>query len=204
VPLDFQDPAMRKSVVVTLILAAAACVADRSRDITPLARVAREGDVKAIAALAKAGQDPNAVDPGLNHWTPLLHAIHKNQPGSINALLAAGADVNRPSSAGTTPLLMAVGNGQTAIVRRLLDAGADPHVDGPEMLATAISGGALTDVEQPLLGRCNTDVVRMLLRRAPDLRLRPGVRARLALLVARWNNCDEAIRLVRGAANGAL
>jgi uncharacterized protein len=195
---------MRLFVLVASIAAATACTADRSHDLTPLAGVAREGNVTAIAALVKGGQDPNAVDPGLNHWTPLLHAIHKNQLGAVDALVAAGADVNRPSSGGATPLLMAVGNGQTAIVRRLLDAGADPHVDGPEMLAIAISGGALTDIDQPLLGRCNTDVVRMLLRRAPDLRLRPGVRARVAILFARWNNCDEAIRLVSRTAAGSL
>jgi hypothetical protein len=188
---------MRTFVVAAIVAAAAACAADRRREITALASAAREGDVTAIAAMVKAGQDPNSIDPGLNHWTPLLHAIHKDQRGSVEALLAAGADVNRSSPGGPTPLLMAVGNGQTPIVRRLLDAGADPHIDGPEMLATAISGGALTDIDHPLLGRCNTDVVRMLVKRAPDLRLRPGVRTRLAILFARWNNCDEAIRLAR-------
>jgi hypothetical protein len=194
-PLEPKDRPMRTSTLLALLAVAAACGATGGREITPLARVAREGNVVAIAAMVKEGHDPNGVDPGLNHWTPLLHAIHKSRTESVSALLAAGADVNRASPGGPTPLLMAVGNGQTAIVGRLLDAGADPHIDGAEMLATAISGGALTDIEQPLLGRCNTDVVRMLIRRAPDLRLRPGVRARVAIILARWNRCDEAIRL---------
>jgi hypothetical protein len=188
---------MRPSVILTLLTAVAACTANASREMTPLARVVREGNVPAIAALLKSGHDPNGVDPGLNHWTPLLHGIHKSQAASVQALLAAGADVNRAAPGGTTPLMMAVGNGQTAMVRRLLDAGADPHIAGAEMLATAVSGGALTDIEQPLLGRCNTEVVRMLLQRAPDLRLRPGARTRFAILVARWNRCDEAIKLAQ-------
>ncbi len=188
---------MRPSVILTLLTAVAACAANASREMTPLARVVREGNVPAIAALLKNGHDPNGVDPGLNHWTPLLHGIHKSQAASVQALLAAGADVNRAAPSGTTPLMMAVGNGQTAMVRRLLDAGADPHIAGAEMLATAVSGGALTDIEQPLLGRCNTEVVRMLLQRAPDLRLRPGARTRFAILVARWNRCDEAIKLAQ-------
>jgi uncharacterized protein len=203
-PLEPKDEVMRRSLLFAFLILAAGCNGRTNRKITPLARLAREGNVTAIAALIKAGQDPNGIDPGLNHWTPLLHAIHKNQAESVSALLAGGADVNRASPGGPTPLLMAVGNGQTPIVRRLLDAGADPHIDGAEMLATAISGGALTDIDQPLLGRCNTDVVRMLLRRAPDLRLRPGVRARMAIMFAHWNQCDEAVRLARGTSNGAL
>jgi hypothetical protein len=189
---------MRTCVALALLaLSTSGCGAGRSRAITPLAAAAREGNVAAIAAMVKAGQDPNALDPGLNHWTPLLHAIHKSQAGAVNALLDAGADVNRAAPGGGTPLMMAVGNGRKAIVRRLLDAGADPRADGSEMLAIALSGGALTDIDQPLLGRCNTDVVRLLLDRAPDLRLRPGLRTRLAIMMAHWNHCDDAIRLVR-------
>jgi hypothetical protein len=180
-----------------LLLAVAACAIDPDREFTPIARAAREGNVTAIAAMVNQGHDPNGIDPGLNHWTPLLHAIHKGQAGSVNALLAGGADVNRAAPGGSTPLMMAVGNGQTAIVARLLEAGGDPHIGGAEMLAIAVSGGALTDIEQPLLGRCNTDVVRLLLRRAPDLRLRAGLRTRLAIMVARWNHCDDALRMVR-------
>jgi ankyrin repeat protein len=174
-----------------------ACGGEAPREITPLAAAARDGDVTAIAAMARAGYDPNALDPGLNHWTPLLHAIHKGQPAAVTALLAAGADVNRGAPGGNRPLRMAVGNGRADIVSLLLEAGADPHVDGPDLLATALSGGALTDIDQPLLGRCNTDVVRALLTRAPDLRLRTGFRTRIAVLFAKWNHCSDALQMVR-------
>lgn len=182
---------------ITAALVLTACVGSSSREITPLAAAAREGDAASIAAMVKAGHDPNGIDPGLNHWTPLLHAIHKGRGGAVAALLAAGADVNRAAPGGSAPLLMAVGNGQADIVATLLTAGADPRTDGPELLATALSGGALTDIDQPLLGRCNTDVVRLLLKRAPDLRLRPGFRTRIAVLFAKWNHCNDALEMVR-------
>jgi len=181
---------------ITAALVLTACIGSGNREITPLAQAAREGDAASIAAMVKAGHDPNGVDPGLNHWTPLLHAIHKRQRSAVDALLAAGADANR-AAGGSAPLLMAVGNGQTDIVATLLTAGADPRADGPELLATALSGGALTDIDQPLLGRCNTDVVRLLLERAPDLRLRPGFRTRIAVLFAKWNHCNDALEMVR-------
>ena len=165
--------------------------------ISPLAIAARQGDVAAIAAAAAAGDDINAVDPGSNRWTPLLHAIHKGRRDSVTALIAARADVNRGAPGGLTPLMMAVGNGQTDIVRALLAAGADPGTEASEVLAVAVSGGALTDIENPLLGRCNTDVVRLLVKRTPGVRLPHSIRGRAALWIARLNHCGEVLSMVR-------
>ncbi len=166
-------------------------------DITPLARAARVGDVRAIAALAAAGHDVNAFDAGGNHWTPLLHAIHKGQASAVEALLTAGADVHRASPGHLTPLLMAVGNGQPQIVRRLLAAGANPRGDGPGIFTAAVAGGALTDIENPLLGRCNADVVRALLERDPTLRLPRSPRGHLALIFARLNDCGDVAQMAK-------
>jgi ankyrin repeat protein len=185
------------ALVVTCMLSAAlGCTTSAGLQLTPLASAARVGATTEIAALVAAGHDVNGVDPAGNHWTPLLHAIHKGQFRAVDALIAAGADVNRAAPGGFTPLLMAVGNGRADIVRRLLAAGADPGRDGPELLATAVSGGALTDIDNPLLGRCNTEVVQTLLHRAPDLRLEPNLRSRLALSFARLNDCADVLRLV--------
>lgn len=191
--------------LAAVLLLAAACGCGGPRpEFTPLAKAARRGDTAAIRSLAAAGQDVNARDRGGNQWTPLLHAIHKGQRGAIDALLAAGASVHGASSgqrgggdaaADLTPLMMAVGNGQADIVRRLLAAGADPRADGPAIFAVAVSGGALTDIENPLLGRCNVDVVRALLEHDPTLRLPRNGRGHLAVLFARLNHCDEVMRL---------
>jgi ankyrin repeat protein len=164
--------------------------------VSPISIAARTGDVDQIRALA-ATRNVNAFDPGRNHWTPLLHAIHKNQIGAIDTLIAVGADVNLASPGGRTPLLMAAGNGQADVVRRLLTAGANPRLAGDELFEVAVSGGALTDIENPLLGQCHTDVVRALLDRAPELRLRRNARGHLAIWFARLNNCTEVLALAK-------
>jgi ankyrin repeat protein len=174
-------------------------------DITPIARAARDGDIAAIEALARDGHDVNAADRGGNHWTPLLHAIHKRQPKAVEALLAAGADVHRAAGGvradgdlvRLTPLMMAVGNGQTGIVRRLLAAGADPRRDGAGIFALAVAGGALSDIENPLLGGCHTEIVRALLKRDPTLTVPSDARGHLSLLFARLNGCTEVVQLAR-------
>jgi uncharacterized protein len=195
-------PGMNATIVVVLGCAAALACGGSPPALTPLAGAARTGDVGRIASLAAAGHDVNAVDASGNHWTPLLHAIHKGQRGAVDALLAAGADVHRPaggrrSPGHLTPLLMAVGNGQSDIVRRLLAAGADPRGDGPGIFPTAVAGGALTDIENPLLGQCNADVVRALLERDPTLRLPRNTRGRLSLMFARLNHCEDVLRMVK-------
>jgi Ankyrin repeats (3 copies) len=181
-----------RAFLLACAMTAAACGGPRPGDITELAGAARNGDATRIRALAAAGQDPNARDRGLNHWTPLLHAIHKGRRDSVEALIAAGANVNagRP-----TPLMMAAGNGQADIVQRLLAAGADPQLHGQELLMIAVSGGALTDIENPLLGRCNTEVLRTLLQHSPGLRLADTMRTRMALWFARFNHCSEVLAL---------
>ena len=64
------------------------------RDTPPLVAAARDGNAAAVREIVKSGADPNAKYGALN-WTPLMHAIHKNQIGSVKALLDSGADVNR-------------------------------------------------------------------------------------------------------------
>ena len=182
---------------LTLGCAAAMACGGPMPHLTPRAHAARVGDVWMIATLAAAGHDVNGADPAGNHWTPLLHAIHKGHVDAVDALLKAGADVHRASPGHLTPLLMAVGNGQPQIVRRLLAAGADPRADGPGIFLTAVGGGALTDIENPLLGRCNADVVRALLESDPTLRLPDSPRGHLALMLARLNECHDVVQMAR-------
>jgi ankyrin repeat protein len=66
--------------------------------VPPLCLAARAGDTAGIAELVRAGADVNERG-GVNNWTALMHAVHKNQPGAVRALLGAGADVNATAGA---------------------------------------------------------------------------------------------------------
>jgi len=59
--------------------------------------------------------------------TPLLYAARAGCLGCVKAMLAAGADVDRPNPDGMTPMMMALDNGSPAVARYLLDRGANPH-----------------------------------------------------------------------------
>ena len=112
--------------------------------------------------LVEAGADPDRQDDGPNGWTPLLHAVHKDQPAAVRELIAAGAGVNRPAPNGLTPLMLAASQAEADIFMELLAAGADPHASKPSgetVLTHAVMGG-------------EPRIVRALMERAPDLRLR--------------------------------
>lgn len=185
-------------VTATLATGCSRSVPLPTAECAALVSASRTGDLATIQASMAAGVDPNTCKAGVNGWTPLFHAIHKNQATAVDALIRGGADVNRGTPS-FTPLMMAVGNGQLRITRRLLDAGANPRAvshDGATALSIAVSGGALTDIENPILGACHTELVRELLRRDPNLQLGDNLHARFARWTAWLNGCDEVTSIV--------
>jgi hypothetical protein len=164
-----------------------------------LGTAARASRLDVIAALHAAGADPNLRDPGGNRWVPLMHAVHKHQTAAVRALLDRQAKPDGPADLRLTPLMMAAASGQTDVARMLLDAGADPHRRTPDdasLVTLAVSGGALTDIDAPLLGGCHPDTVRLLKERAPDVVLDHSLRGRLAVLFARLNGCRQVLLLI--------
>jgi Ankyrin repeats (3 copies)/Ankyrin repeats (many copies) len=141
---------MRLFALFASAVLVAGCFAER-RDIPPLVAAACDGNAAAVREIVRSGADPNAKYGALN-WTPLMHAIHANQIGSVKALLDSGADVNRTGDDETeprtkqrnvTPLMMAAGYGYTPIVDLLLRRGADPAPadgDGNRALDYALTG----------------------------------------------------------------
>ncbi|HEV7919188.1 MAG TPA: ankyrin repeat domain-containing protein [Thermoanaerobaculia bacterium] len=124
---------------------------------------ARGGDVRALQGALARGASPNAIDDGPNGWTPLLHAIHKGQAGSVTALLDAGADPNRSSREGTTPLTMAAGYGYAPIVREPLHRGADPslaNARGETARDLALTG--VTDIDRFTYFSCQDETAALL------------------------------------------
>lgn len=118
---------------------------------------------RVVALLVEAGADPNAHDPNRSLAdTPLTSKAHRGKTACVEALLAAGADIEERDKQGMTPLLLAVAGGHLPCVRALLAAGADinrPDPFGNTPLMTAFSHRRLP-------------VFRELLRAGADVTLR--------------------------------
>jgi ankyrin repeat protein len=161
---------------------------------------ARHGAADVIALLAGRGVDVNERDAGRNRWTPLQHAVHTQQPAAVRALLEWGADPNAVEAEGQlVPLLMAAGGAKPEIIELLLQYGANPRYVGEwgdTPLTRAVSGGAMTDIDAPLFGRCRVANVRALLAADPELRLPDSKEGRRAIWWARVHDCEEVLQLV--------
>ncbi|WP_030719328.1 ankyrin repeat domain-containing protein [Streptomyces sp. NRRL F-2580] len=97
-----------------------------------------------IRTLVEAGADPGARFVGAHAETPLRWAASNDDVAAVDALVAAGADVNAPGAVlgGGTPLTDACGFGQRRAARRLLVLGARPD------LQDAAALGLLDAVEE--------------------------------------------------------
>src|SRR5882724_6905676 len=163
---------MKKLLHFTLILGASACISCTLHPVSEFIAAARSGNVQALRAALANRSDPDERG-GVNNWTVLMHAIHKNQPGSVHVLLEGGANPNAKAGKGVTPLIMAAGYGEARIVEDLLTHGADAKASdeagfGP--LDAAVGGSA--DIDRPTVGKCQDETVRVLLKHAPEIQLR--------------------------------
>lgn len=70
--------------------------------------------------------EPRAQYRPVGGLTALLYATRDGCFECVEALLAAGADVNRPTPDGVTPLMLALDNDHNEVAKLLLDRGANP------------------------------------------------------------------------------
>jgi len=151
---------------------------------TALILAARAGCVPAIVTLLRHHADPN-LRGGVNDWTPLMHAVHKNQWGAARALLDGGAQVDSRGRSGETALMMAAGYGYTPLVELLLERGANPRAETPygyNVLAAALGG--VPDIDHFTMGSCQAATVEALKRKDPSLHLPNNLWARVAQVSA--------------------
>lgn len=90
-----------------------------------------------VEGSASVGDDPAEAD--VAPVTPLLHAAWAGEVAAVQALLAAGADPNRPGPFGLVPLHAAAGGDREEVAALLLPVTALPvpgGVDPPSALAT--------------------------------------------------------------------
>ncbi len=185
---------MRQIATSLFVILLGAC--QGSHSTRGLVGAARAGDTAHIRAVAAAG----GLDApsGGNGWTPLMHAIHKNQVGSVAALLDRGADPNVRGENGSTALMMAAGYGYTDIVAVLLRRGANPALKttgGETALDWALSGA--NDIDRFTVLQCQDETVRALHASAPHIR--PTASARR---IASLKRCPS-LRLWAGTPPGA-
>jgi ankyrin repeat protein len=72
--------------------------------------------------------EPRAQYRPVGGLTALLYAARSGCDGCIEAMLAAGADINLPTPEGVTPLMIAIDNDHNDAAKLLLDKGANPNV----------------------------------------------------------------------------
>jgi uncharacterized protein len=99
-------------------------------DLTELL-IEHGADVRARAAAndwgAQISSEPRAQYRPTGGLTALLYAARSGCAGCVQAILAAGEDVDRPTPDGVTALMLALDNYEFDTADLLLDAGANPH-----------------------------------------------------------------------------
>jgi ankyrin repeat protein len=168
---------------------------------TALIWAARSGSVEAMEVLLDAGADVNLPGTTGDDWdaTPLQHAILARQPAAVRLLLDRGADLNRGARGSLTPLFLAAGDTDPAILKLLLAHGADPSVEdenGATPLSRAVSAGTFSGPDRPMFGGCRVETVRALIAHDPALRLKRNSAWNDAIWWARFQRCEEVLRLI--------
>ena len=72
--------------------------------------------------------EPRAQYHAYGGLTPLLYAARGGCYACVEALVAAGADVNLPTPEGVSPIMVALDNGHNGVARLLMERGGNPHV----------------------------------------------------------------------------
>jgi ankyrin repeat protein len=91
-------------------------------------RAAREGDIRTLERMARAGYDVDKPD-GYGQ-TALMRAAHAGQRETVEWLIARGADLDRTAKSSLSALMLAVIAGHPQIARLLAEAGADTTLRG--------------------------------------------------------------------------
>jgi hypothetical protein len=171
--------------------------------ITPLMTASRRGDLAVMTALIDAGADINRQDQWVNGWTPMLHALHKQQRKAVALLLERGANPNQAGWSGETPLMFAALDNDTETMSLLLARGARATArsrSGESALDIAVAGGAFADpTDRSWLGGCYPKAVRLLLEADPTLKMRDGFGPLSARWWARMKGCSETLALISSA-----
>lgn len=124
------------------LLAARGAELNASTDVVKLEAAKLDDDGNPIP-VKKGDETVTGGNSFMGGMTALLFAARDGNREAVQALLAAGADINRVSGGEhSTPLVIAVANGHYEVAKALLDHGANPNlanIDGLTPLYAAIN-----------------------------------------------------------------
>src|SRR6476646_8483026 len=112
--------------------------------MTAIHWAAEHGDSAMTMTLIRANADVKATTR-IGYYTPLQLASRTGSPAVVRALLAAGADPNRPDANGATALHLAAAAGNPDAVAALLEKGANPNARESEWGQTPLFFAAEND-----------------------------------------------------------
>jgi ankyrin repeat protein len=147
--------------------------------------LAKGADIKPRAAYtdwpSQITSEPRAQYRPTGGLTALLYAARDGCGDCVDALIAAGADVNLPTPEGVTPLMIALDNDHNDVARLLLDRGANPQIwdwwgrtalyvaiDRKELNASGTRGGRGGNVPA-VPGGSSMDIINALLAKDIDI-----------------------------------
>ncbi|MCW6008059.1 ankyrin repeat domain-containing protein [Micromonospora sp. CPCC 205371] len=114
----------------------------------PLHHAARQGSAEVVAELARLVDDVDAVDDGR---TALWVAVNEDKPDNARALVAAGADPERPMMAGWSPARLSL----TGSTPDLFDTGATLTAEEADAVTEARRlTGALAEIDGDGMSLC--------------------------------------------------
>jgi ankyrin repeat protein len=111
---------------------------------TALMLAATEGHLEIVKALLAAGADPNAIGATFHYgafaaWMSAMNRCNKNWLEILDAMIAAGVNINPKSNIYMSPLGYAIGRVQdTAMIEALLKRGADVNLRDSQTAETPL------------------------------------------------------------------
>jgi ankyrin repeat protein len=118
----------------------------------PLIKAAYKNDLVTVLTLLPVAADVNEPDKDTD-TTALQYAVQNHNQEMVNALVSAGANLNRANTSGRTPLMFLSDAATPEFVRSLVSAGADVNAadESGQTVLMAAAGSCKLDVLKELI-----------------------------------------------------